>query len=57
MENSSPTALMISGMTLAAFSIKLMKDYPYVAYAAIGFGLLFFIFGIYKYIKQRNDFI
>ncbi len=57
MENSSPTTLMISGMTFAAFSIKLMENYPFFAYAAIGLGILFFIMGIVKYIKQRNDFI
>ena len=57
MENSSPTTLMISGMTIAAFSLKLLKDYHYLAYAAILTGILFFIVGIYKYIKQRNDFI
>jgi hypothetical protein len=57
MGNSSPTTLMISGMTFAAFSIKLMENYPYFAYASIGIGMLFFIFGIIKYIKQRNDFI
>jgi hypothetical protein len=57
MENSSPTTLMISGMTIAAFSLKLMQNYHYIAYAAIGIGILFFTIGIYKYIKQRNDFI
>jgi hypothetical protein len=57
MENSSPTTLMISGMTIAAFSLKLMKNYQYLAYAAIIIGILFFTLGIYKYIKQRNDFI
>ncbi len=57
MENSSPTTLMITGMTLAAFSLKLMKNYPYIAYAAIATGILFFGMGIYKHIKQRNDFI
>lgn len=57
MGNSSPTTLMISGMTFAAFSIKLMKNYSFLAYTAIGIGILFFILGIVKYIKQRNDFI
>ena len=57
MENSSPTTLMISGMTIAAFSLKLMQNYQYIAYASILTGILFFVAGIYKYIKQRNDFI
>ncbi len=57
MGNSSPTTLMISGMTIAAFSLKLMKEHPYVADAAVVVGILFFILGIYKYYKQKNDFI
>ncbi len=54
MGNSSPTKLMFSGILVAFLSIKLRNDYLYISYAAIILGLIFFIVGIIKYIKQRN---
>lgn len=54
MGNSSPTALMFGGMVVASMSFKLKTDYIYFAYAAVIIGLVMFIMGVIKYIKQRN---
>ncbi len=54
MGDSSPSKLMISGMLVAFLSIKLRDHYLYISYAAIILGILFFVVGIIKYIKQRN---
>lgn len=54
MGNSSPTTLIFTGMVVAAMSFKLQKDYLYFSYAAIVIGLIMFIIGIVKFIKQRN---
>ena len=53
MGNSSPTTLMFTGMAVAFLSIKLKQDYLYISYAAVAVGLIIFIMGIVKYIKQR----
>lgn len=47
---------MFSGILVAFLSIKLRDDYLYISYAAIALGILFFIIGIIKYIKQRNNY-
>ncbi len=57
MENSSPTTLMFGGIMLASISLKLQKNYPYIFYIAVIAGLVLFIVGIIKYIKQRKDFM
>ncbi len=57
MENSSPTTLMFGGIMLASISLKLQKKYPYIFYIAVIAGLVLFITGIIKYIKQRRDFM
>ncbi len=57
MENSSPTTLMFGGIMLASISLKLQKDYTYIFYIAVITGLVLFVAGIIKYIKQRKDFM
>lgn len=54
MGESSPTTLMFSGIIIASFALKLKQDYIYLAYLAILAGIIIFIIGIVKYIKQRN---
>lgn len=57
MKSSSPTTLMFGGIMIAGISLKLKQNYLYIFYLSVLIGLLLFIIGIIKYIKQQKDFM
>jgi hypothetical protein len=54
MGNSTPTNIIIASVLILLASIKIKEKCYYCFLALFSLGLIFFIFGLFKFWKQRN---
>jgi len=54
MGNSSPLKIILASLLITFLSLKIKEKCYYCFLALFFFGLVFFIFGLFKLWKQRN---